>query len=64
MLHRSSTFVVEVVDVRRAGDLGDEPRGAVGPTNEPVPVRRAHLIYGAAKRAHVTGSQHTFTIDM
>lgn len=38
------TLVIEVIDVRWAGDLGDEPGGAVGPTNQTVPVWRAHLI--------------------
>lgn len=37
--------MVEVINVRRAGDLGDQPGGTVGPTNKTVPVWRAHLIY-------------------
>lgn len=47
------TFVIEVIDVRWAGDLGDEPGGAVGPTDKTVPVRRTHFIYSQKRKEEV-----------
>lgn len=45
--------MIEVIDVRRAGDLGDEPGGAVGPTDKTVPVRRTHFIYSQKRKEEV-----------
>lgn len=39
------TFVIEVINVRRTGNLGNEPRGAMGPANKTIPVRRTRFIY-------------------
>lgn len=38
------TLMIEVVDVRWARNLGNQPGGAVGPTYKTIPVWRAHLI--------------------
>lgn len=53
------TFVIEVIDVRGAGDLGDEPGEAMRPANETVPVRRAHFIYSVYRKITRTLKQHT-----
>lgn len=47
------TFVIEVIDVRRAGDLGNEPGGAVGPADKTVPVRRTRFICSQRRKEEV-----------
>lgn len=51
--------MIEVIDVRRAGDLGDEPGEAMRPANETVPVRRARFIYSVYRKITPTLKQHT-----
>lgn len=61
------TFVIEVVDVRRTGHLGDEAGEPIRPADETVPFRRARFIWKRRRRrikqlgASRTPGPHAFT---
>lgn len=41
------TFVIEVIDVRRAGHFGKQARRSTRPADETVPLRRTRFIYSS-----------------
>lgn len=55
--HLLLTFVIKVIDVRRAGNFGQQARRSTGPADEPVPLRRTRFIYSSKAQHTVTQTQ-------
>lgn len=58
-LFKTPTSVIEVVDVRRAGDFGNEAWRSTRPADETVPLRRTGFIYSWKWKHAVTQTQHS-----